>query len=224
MTKKIYFIGDCHMARIKEHWNPNDCPIDLVIWGKAGSKCFDLSIKKMHDDNEYSSGTERGSIYFENKKDTVVEFTEIQDDGIIMPWLGYVDIRQFLPKYKNTDEVVKKYVEEIVNFYKNSTIRFIEPLPQFTEMLLKYEGIHPSYSYEDRQNINKEFIDSLRKYSESYGLQQPVSQKSIYDSVGVSEFTTDLTPSDMPHPSDSLQQIHMKKIYDLFVDEALKTI
>jgi hypothetical protein len=224
MKQKVYFIGDCHMARIKEHWNPNDCPIDPVIWGKAGFKCFNLSIKKMYESNESSTGTERGSIYFKNSEDTTVEFIEIEDNGIIMPWVGYIDIRQYLPKYKNTDEVVKKYVEEIVNFYKNSTIRFIEPLPQFTEMLLKYEGIHPSYSYDDRQNINKEFVDSLRKYSNLHGLQQPVSQESICDSIGLYKFTTDLTPKDLPHPSDSLEPKYMKKIYNLFVDEALKTI
>lgn len=212
------------MSRIQEHWDPNNCPVELKIWGKAGTKAYNLDINYLYEENEFSSGTERSSKFVPDKRDTVVDFQDIKDDGIIMPWVGYIDIRQFLPKYKNADHVVKNYVDQFVNFYKNSTIRFIEPLPQFTEMLLKYEGIHPSYSYEDRQNINKEFIDSLRKYSESYGLQQPVSQKSIYDSVGVSEFTTDLTPSDMPHPSDSLQQIHMKKIYDLFVDEALKTI
>ena len=224
MLKKVYFVGDCHMSRIQEHWDPNNCPVELKIWGKAGTKAYNLDINYLYEENEFSSGTERSSKFVPDKRDTVVDFQDIKDDGIIMPWVGYIDIRQFLPKYKNADHVVKNYVDQFVNFYKNSTIRFIEPLPQFTEMLLKYEGIHPSYSYEDRQNINKEFIDSLRKYSESYGLQQPVSQKSIYDSVGVSEFTTDLTPSDMPHPSDSLQQIHMKKIYDLFVDEALKTI
>ncbi len=224
MLKKVYFIGDCHMSRIQEHWDPNNCPIELKIWGKAGTKAYDIDLSFLYNENEFSSGTERSSRFIPDKRDTVVDFQEIKDDGLIMPWIGYTDIRQFLPKYKNADTVAKHYVDQFVSFYKNSKIRFIEPLPQFTEMLLKFEGIHPSYTYEERQQQNKEFIESLIKYSDIYGLEKPITQDDIYKAVGVEKFTTDLTPDDMPHPSDSLRPDLMNKVYDLFIEKALDTI
>lgn len=212
------------MSRIQEHWNPNDCPIDLKIWGKAGTKAYNINLQYLYDEDEFSSGTERNSRYVPTKKDTVVNFQEIKDDGLIMPWLGYTDIRQFLPKYKNADTVVKHYVDQFVSFYKNSKIRFIEPLPQFTEMLLKFEGIHPSYTYAQREQQNKEFVESLIKYSDMHGLEKPITQDDIYKAVGVVKFTTDLTPDDIPHPSDSLKPDLMNKVYDLFIEKALDTI
>jgi hypothetical protein len=226
--KKVNIIGDCHAARILEHWNPKTCPVDLKVWGKAGFKAYDLNIKELHEYDEPSSGIEsfNDNILqtFRKHEDTILNFQNIKNGELIMPWAGYVDIRQFLPKYKNADLIVKKYVEEFINFYDKSVIRFIEPLPQFTEMLLKYEGIHPSYSYEERLEQNRIFIDSLRKYSEEYGLQKPISQEEIYKAVGVQEFTTDLTPQNGSHPVDALTPNYMNKIYNLFIEESVNTL
>lgn len=226
--KKVNLIGDCHTARILEHWNPETSPVDLKVWGKAGFKAYNLDIKELYEYDEPSSGiesfNENTKKFFKTNEETILNFQSIKNGELIMPWVGYIDIRQFLPKYKNAEIIVKEYMEKFISFYDKSVIRFIEPLPQFTEMLLKYEGIHPSYSYEERLEQNKIFIESLRKYSEEYGLQKPISQDDIYKAVGVQEFTTDLTPQNTSHPVDALTSDHMNKIYNLFIEESVNTL
>jgi hypothetical protein len=215
--KKFYLIGDCHSARILEHHKRNSSNIDLKIWGRRGLKCFGLDLESMNQNKDLSSGTEVGCGDFNTHEETILKFDEVKDDGVIAAWIGYVDIRQFLPKYKNTQEIVKTYVEDLLSFYPKSQIFFIEPLPQFTEMLLKYEGISPSYTYEERLLQNKEFIYYLNQEIKSKNLLSPITQEEILNAVGVTEFTTDLTPKDRPHPVDSLTPELMKKIYDLFI-------
>lgn len=217
--QKVYIFGDCHTARLQEHMDPKDLQVDLKMWGKAGTNIWHLDLETLLKDNTESSGVETYAKTGIAREDTIVGFSEIKDDGIVMPWVGYVDIRQFLPRYKNADEVAKKYVEEVMKNYPNSKIWFIEPLPQFTEMLLKYEGISPSYTYEERQNQNDLFIESLSKYCLENNLSQPISQQEIYDAVGVQEFTTDMTPQDRPHPTDCLTRSDMEKIYNLVINK-----
>ena len=218
--KKVYLIGDCHASRILEHWNPDNCPVDFKVWGKAGTKAFDFDPVKLFEENEDSSGVEDHNLYIQNQR-LALGYKEIKDDGLILAWLGYMDIRQYLAKYNNADQVVKIYMDAVVNFYPNSKIRFIEPLPQFTEMLLKFEGISPSYTYADRSEQNQKFVDSLRKYSLEYGLEKPISQDQIKEAVGFYEFEPKHTIKDRPHPTDALEKKYMSKIYDLFISECV---
>ena len=96
-------------------------------------------------------------------------------------------------------------------------MRFIEPFPQFTEMLLK-PGEQISWNfYKDRKKENDIFIESLRKYSLENNLMSPISQKEILESIGVEELTTDMTPNYAPHPIDGLKPEYNEKIYNLFV-------
>ena len=222
--KKVFIFGDCHTARIWEHYSPRDCPVNLKMWGLAGTRIWDLPnrLPKAIKENLESSGVEAATkqIEFEPK----VKFEEYLDSNLIMPWLGYVDIRQFLSKYNNADEVAKIYVETILNIFKDKKIRFIEPLPQFTEMLLKHEGISPSYEYEDRLKQNNLFIESLRKYSDEAGLMGPILQKGIYETVGHNEFTPEMTHTKAPHPVDGLKDEYNEKIYEFFIGEIINTL
>jgi hypothetical protein len=218
--KKVYLIGDCHASRILEHWNPETCPVDFKVWGKAGNKAFHFDPVKLFEENEDSSGVEDHNLYIHYER-LSLPYQDIKDDGLILAWLGYVDIRQYLSKYDNADQIVKLYMNSIINFYPNSEIRFIEPLPQFTEMLLKFEGISPSYTYSQRLEQNFKFIQALNKYSLEYGLQKPISQSQIKKAVGLDEFTTEHTIKDRPHPQDALEKIYMSKIYDLFISECV---
>ena len=222
--KKVFIFGDCHTARILEHHYPEKISINLKMWGLAGSKIWDLNEKIVEtiEKNSVSSGVE--SVTRQLNFDPKIKFNEFVDSDLIMPWLGYVDIRQFLPKYKNAEELVKNYVETILNTFKDKKIRFIEPLPQFTEMLLKYEGISPSYEYQERLEQNKLFLHYLTKYSQLANLMPPVSQIKIYQATGKKQFTPDMTHDKAPHPVDGLKDEYNEKIYNLFIEEIINTL
>lgn len=216
--KKIYLIGDCHLSRVSEHYEEeNNNKIDMVFWAKAAKKIWDLDFKTMYDEGELSSGKEEQRSH----EDGVIPFSDIKDDGIIFSWFGYVDIRTFLSRYSNADSVAQKYIKQLTGTFKNSEIVIIEPLPQFTEMLLKYEGISPHYTYEQRLYQNYDFLESLHFYAEEAGIKNFILQSEILDCLGVTELTPSMTHSKAPHPVDGLQDVYNKKILNLFTQKAL---
>lgn len=216
----IYAMGDCHLSRVQEHYDPNNSDINFVIWGKAAKKIWDLDFDEMRSSNEISSGKEQQKF----DGDGVTEFVAIKDESVIFSWFGYVDIRTFLSKYENADEVAKKYIDQLKNGFKNSLIVIIEPLPQFTEMLLKYEGISPSYTYEQRLNQNKLFLESMHKYAKEAGITNFITQSEILEAIGENELTPSMTHNKAPHPVDGLKDEYNKKIFLLFEKYAKKII
>lgn len=217
---KIYAIGDCHLSRVQEHYDPAESTVDFVIWGKAAKKIWDLDFEEMRLVNEISSGKEQQRF----QGDGVTSFNEIKDESVLFSWFGYVDIRTFLSKHNNADEVAKKYIDQLTNNFKNSLIVIIEPLPQFTEMLLKYEGISPSYTYEQRLNQNKLFLESLHKYASEAGITNFIKQSEILEAIGENELTPSMTHNKAPHPVDGLKDEYNKKIFLLFEKYAKKII
>jgi len=225
--RSVNLIGDCHSTRIWEHWNPEDCPVDFKVWGVAGMTAWAFDPKKLEEEKAESSGIESGSDYCVKQRDYWVRpFNEFKDSDIVMLWLGYVDIRQWLPKHQNTEQTVIEYLDRVREYFKGSTIQLIEPLPQFTEMLLKYDGISPSYTYEERRKINGIFISTLNKYVRDHNMLKPITQLEIREAVGLSEFTPEDTATWAPHPQDSLKREYWSKIYDLFIKKAslIKTV
>lgn len=218
--KKIYLIGDCHVSRVSEHYrNVKAVPAltDVIFWGRASKKGWDLDFKKMYKEEELSSGKEEQLFY----GDGVIPFSEIKDDGILLSWFGYVDVRTFLSNYDNADEVAERYIRQIVDNFKNSTIVIIEPLPQFTEMLLKHEGISPYFTYEQRLNQNRKFLDSLHKYAKKAGITNFIFQSEILNALGVKQLTPDMTHNKAPHPVDGLKDEYNIKILNLFIEKSL---
>jgi hypothetical protein len=133
--------------------------------------------------------------------------------------MGYVDIRTFLSRYKNADETVKNFIDNIKINFPNSHVVIIEPLPQFTEMLLKHEGISPYYTHEQRIDQNKELLAALHKYSKEAGYEIVITQQDILEALGVPELTPSMTHTDAPHPVDGLHPDHMVKIWKLFAEK-----
>lgn len=215
--KKVYLIGDCHLSRVSEHYQKNQADFEMIFWGKAAKKIWDLDFKKMSEEPELSSGKEEQKFF----NDGVIPFNDIKDDSILLSWFGYVDVRTFLPKYKNADVVAQKYINDLINYFKNSKIVIIEPLPQFTEMLLKYEGISPYYTHEERIDQNRQFLSSIHKYAKQAGLDQFILQSEILDAVGKRELTPSMTHTKAPHPVDGLKDEYNKKILDLFIQKAV---
>lgn len=216
--KKIYLIGDCHLSRVSEHYEEDNNQVNMTFWGKAAKKIWDLDFEEMYKEDELSSGKEEQK--FQN--DGVIPFSKIKDDGILFSWFGYVDIRTFLSAYGNADAVAYKYIKQLTGTFKNSNIVIIEPLPQFTEMLLKYEGISPSYTYEQRLYQNSDFLESLHVYAKEAGIKNFILQSEILDCLGVSELIPEMTHDKAPHPVDGLQDKYNKKILDLFIKKALE--
>lgn len=217
---KIYAIGDCHLSRVQEHYNPSESDVDFVIWGKAAKKIWDINFAEMLTLDEVSSGKEQQRF----DGDGVTLFSQIKDEDVLFAWFGYVDIRTFLSKYNNADEVAKRYVDQLKSYFKNSLIVIIEPLPQFTEMLLKYEGISPSYTYEERLNQNKLFIESLHKYASDAGITHFITQDDIRKAIGSDELTPAMTHTKAPHPVDGLKDEYNQNIFFLFERYAKKII
>ncbi len=217
---KIYAIGDCHLSRVQEHYDPKQSDVEFIMWGKAAKKIWDIDFSEMLALNEVSSGKEQQKF----DGDGVTLFNQIKDEDIIFSWFGYVDIRTFLSKYNNADEVAKRYVDQLKSYFKNALIVIIEPLPQFTEMLLKYEGISPSYTYEERLNQNKLFLESLHKYAEEAGITHFITQDDIRQAIGSEELTPSMTHTKAPHPVDGLKDEYNNKIFLLFEKHAKQLI
>lgn len=216
IEKNIYVIGDCHTSRVQEHYDHLLSPVKFIFWGRASKKIWDLDFEQMDLENAPSSGKEMQK--FEN--DGVTYFSEIKDDGIVFAWLGYVDVRTFLSGYDNAELVVKKYMDELNKKFKQSKVYIIEPLPQFTEMLLKYEGISPYYTYEQRLEQNKKFLMYLHKYSKINNFEVIITQKDILNALGVEELIPSMTHGLAPHPVDGLKSQYSKNIFDLFENKA----
>lgn len=222
--KKVTLIGDCHTARILEHWNPETCPVAFQAWGKGGTSAWHAEPKVLAERMEKSSATETQPIYVPFRESLFLRFNEIKDQDLIIVWIGYVDARQYLPKYDNADEVIKKCIERFLEYFKGTEVRFMEPLPQFLDMLMKEKGLHEEYSFEQRLEQNNKVIAAIKKYSKAFGLQDPITQEQIFKAVGLTQdqLTADKTPQVGFHPVDTFQQKYMSKIYDLIIEEAEK--
>ena len=214
--KNIYLIGDCHLSRVSEHYNQISNDIDMIFWGKAAKKIWDLDFEAMRKEKELSSGKEEQKF----ADDGVIPFSDIKDDSVLFSWFGYVDIRTFLSNYDNADEIAKKYIEQLTTNFSGSKILIIEPLPQFTEMLLKYEGISPHYTYEQRLEQNRKFLDAMHSYARNAGITNFIFQSQILECLGVSELTPNMTHNKAPHPVDGLKDEYNKKILNLFTEKA----
>lgn len=208
-------LSDCHLSRAIEHYYPEKHDVTFVPWPKAGLKMHGYNTQDLIDADEMSSGVEIERGIAHNPQ----PFSTIKDDGVLAIWMGYVDIRTFLSKYKNADETVKKFIYDIKKHFPNSKVVLIEPLPQFTEMLLKYEGISPYYTHEQRIDQNREFLDALHKYAEEVGFEIAITQKDILNALGVVELVPSMTHTDAPHPVDGLHPDHMAKIWNLFAEK-----
>lgn len=210
--KNVYMISDCHLSRAIEHYYPEKHEVTFVPWPKAAKKMHGFSIEQMQEEDEISSGVEIARTVNHSPQ----PFSIIKDDGVLALWMGYVDTRTFLPKYKNADATVKSFIDNIKLNFPNSRVVVIEPLPQFTEMLLKHEGISPYYTVEQRIDQNREFLAALHKYSKKAGFEIIITQQDILNALEVLELTPSMTHKDAPHPVDGLKPEYMAKIWNLF--------
>jgi len=214
--KNVAIVGDCHTARIFEHYKAEETDLNIHFWGLAGYRAHNLDYNKTAEMKVRSSGMELPL----DGQDHSIEFNELPKCDLVIPWIGYVDIRTYLTRYDNADIIAREYVDKTVDYFKDSVILFAEPLPQFRQMLLKYPGISPEYTFEERQNQNKLFLAGMNKRIEELGLPKPISQEQILATLGVNELDESMTRNIAPHPMDGLDDEYNKKILHLFIKSA----
>ena len=180
---KYLIIGDSHVLRLRNvfgafpaedcEFGPNDVPIT--------SKCMQNHMSIINDNLISFSGHRgktgyKGSYYHDNLYPCLEKFKS--PEFVILPWFGYIDVKQFLPRegFQNPKEAVQAYVNNTFDYFQNNKIRFIEPLPQFVNIL----GFgSPLLPFEDRHPYQVEFIKYLREESEKRGLENPINMEKI---------------------------------------------
>lgn len=156
--------------------------IQVEFWGYAGFKCFGLDLNETINQNMVSSLAEDTFKRdpYDNAK-LQFEILKILEADLIMPWMGYIDCRNWIPKYGNAEMVVKDYVDSFIQRFGHKKIRFIEPFPQFKELNTHN---YTSYSYDLKMQANNDFNKALASVCEEKGLLSPVSQSIVYKAVG----------------------------------------
>jgi hypothetical protein len=144
--------------------------INLMVSGHPGRSALNF------DYDNFASGTQKELSNLCNQK-----------DFIVMPWLGYIDIKNWLPQknlknYKDVEKVVKIYVDNTLKKFNKARVIFIEPLPQFICFVTaRWENFisDPGIEFEDRHEQHLLFIKLLKKYCLDLGLDQPISPSRI---------------------------------------------
>jgi hypothetical protein len=100
---------------------------------------------------------------------------------------GECDIRRHLPKYKNPEEVVEKYVNTSLKFFKGLDVVFMQPVPQAIDELTyefnsNKEAWHP---FEERMAQQKIFYESLKNYNQKV--------IDISEAIGIDHLTSEYT-------------------------------
>jgi hypothetical protein len=226
--KKILIIGDSHTLRLRNSIDNLTSSVEECLWGEndsiINSNCIQNHISKMVNSSFeiFFSGHRgktayKGSCYDEKNYPCLKKI--INDDFIIMPWFGYIDIKQFmpLPQFKKSEIVVKKYIENTLQNFKNNSIRFIEPLPQFINPL--GSGL-PLLNIEDRYPHQKQYIEQLRDQCQKLGLEKPINISDILSTDLLSESfechncKDCLSPEYVKFKLDHPKKEYFKKIID----------
>jgi hypothetical protein len=188
---KALIIGDSHTLRLRHpmsdrgiedcSWGPNDVPITSKCIQNHSGMTTNFKYEIYFSGHRGKTGY-RGSFYENDAYPCLEKYKS--EDFLILPWFGYIDVKQFLPMegFKNPKEAVISYVDKTINYFKNNKIKFIEPLPQFMNIL----GFgSPLFPFEDREPYQKDFIKYLREECKLRGLEEPISIESM---LGVDKF------------------------------------
>ena len=222
--EKVYLIGDCQATRIYEHHDFNNKLIDLKMWAQAGYSCWLFTPEYLSENKILSSKIEHEEYPLQWPR--LITFDEIKDDGLILAWFGYIDVKYLLPKWNDVDETAYQYISRLRDHFPKSKIKLIEPHPQFTETMLFPEEGWPDFDYETRQKYNKEFIDALEKYRMEFALEPSIRQADIYKASGLDVFTSNETVKFAAEPRllDGLAPEYRIGIYNLFMKEIYNTL
>lgn len=141
------------------------------------------------------------------------------EDQIVIPWFGYIDIRNWLPQkdlnnYIDAATVVSTYIDNTLSRYKKSKVVFMEPLPQFitfiTNSWAEFRS-DPDISFEDRYDQHMEFISELHKQCENRGLPKPINVREILGTDMIEPYMQNKKPINL-YLNDHMKPEFYKKI------------
>lgn len=196
---------------------------------KINSECKDvhLSLYKNYDKEIAFSGhpgaTGYSSTYSKGEYPCIKKI--INENSIIIPFFGYIDVKAHLPHTHNAEEAVIKYIENTIKFFDNKkNIKFLEPLPQFINAL---GGGFPNYEFDIRFKYYEEYKYYLRKYLKEYNFENPMSTEEIFktdrfdESYECHDCVDCLRPQFREKKLDHLKPEFNKKILDYIVKKFL---
>jgi hypothetical protein len=110
-----------------------------------------------------------------------------EEGNIVIPWLGYIDIRNWLPQlnlenYKTPSEVVSIYINNVLKKFDKCRVIFMEPLPQFICIITngwRVNSSDPDIDFERRYEQHLVFMEELKKQCAEKGLDAPISVSKI---------------------------------------------
>jgi len=249
----LYIIGDSHVHRLRQstftepvkscYW-VNDPNLHTVV--PMPSECIDTHCEKSifyKNKNEIIYGrnlTEekvvKSEVIFSGHPGATgytCTYTkggfpcikkEINEDTLVMPWFGYIDIKAHLPRTKNTEEAVSRYIKQTTSFFKGYKMQFIEPLPQFVNAL---GGGYPNYEFEERYPYYLEYLKLLREYLKDYGLNRPISIEEILgtdrldESYECHDCKDCLSPKFINSKLDHMKKEFNKKVLDGIISKVI---
>lgn len=150
-----------------------------------------------------------------------------QDGNIVVPWLGYIDIRNWLPQthlnnYKSAADVVSRYIDNVLNKFDKCRIVFMEPLPQFICIITngwRINSSDPDIEFERRYEQHLVFVEELRKQCLERGLEAPIRVDEI---LGTDMIEPHMQPK---KPLKILLNDHMvQKYYEKIVKHIAKMV
>lgn len=216
--KNVYLLGDCQSLRLYGYHDHSNKFIDFKMWaqGTANASLWYFDPERYKRENLISQAAEK--VMFHNP--TIIRepigFSEITDDGLILSWLGYQDIKFFLPEHDNAERIAKRYIKDIRKSFPNSSLLVAEPLPQFKE-LFTAENTKHSHSYEDRLIQNDKFCKGLQEACAEYGIET-ITQKDMMKFMGLEYLDKSHIENIHDGPdTDRLDSQYWKKLHALFM-------
>jgi hypothetical protein len=213
-TTSEQFYTSHYIENNEEYWIKDDLKMyedsNLKIWMSAHPGRSALN----YDFENFATGTQKHILDSWDK-----------EGNIVMPWFGYIDIKNWLPQkdlsgYKSAEEVVDTYVNNVINKFNKCEIIFIEPLPQFicivTNNWARPES-DPDIQFEERHEQHILFVDALRKKCSDLGLKAPISPAKILGTEMIEPYMQ------YKKPLKLLLNDHMTpKYYEIIVDYLVK--
>ena len=128
---------------------------DLKLWMSSHPGRSALNF----DFENFASGTQKSVLDLWNS-----------EGNIVVPWLGYIDIRNWLPQkhlpnYMDAEAVVKQYIDNVLNKFDKCEVIFMEPLPQFICFITNgwvENRSDPDIEFEQRYEQHILFVEELR--------------------------------------------------------------
>jgi hypothetical protein len=217
--KKVYIIGDCNTTRLEQNAYTTKAGshlnLDIAFWSKSGQ-----SINRFDPINFFKINLESEKIVY-NKNDQMSsgpkKWRDIKDDGVAVFWLGYIDAKNHLHKYKNSEDLALEYIKSIKENFPLSEIILIEPHPQFVDNIFMSTEKLPVVEYKERKEQNDLLCEALNKYAKDFGITKVITQKEMLDAMGLKEITLKETADYHPIPTDGLDMKYINDIYNLIL-------